>query len=85
MIVGSMISIAVHFSQHIDQRSAYLLSSMLQFRNLSIVLFHWFLHSFGIVALTELKHSYDYLFLLLAPLPTFFYIFITKFSDPSKL
>ncbi|KAH9516425.1 hypothetical protein DERF_007164 [Dermatophagoides farinae] len=85
LIIGSVISIAIHFSYHIDQSYVYLFHAMFHFRNLIIVLCHWALHVFGIVSVTEMKGKYDYLLLLLVPFPTLFYIFTSKFSDPSKL
>lgn len=85
ILIGSVISIAVHYSHHIDQSPVHLLQSSLHFRNFSIVFFHWSLHAFGIISLTELKRSTDFLFFLLIPFPTFFYILTAKFTDPTGL
>lgn len=85
ILIGSVISIAVHYSRHIDQSPIHLLQSTLHFRNFLIVFFHWLLHAFGIISLTELKRSTDFLFFLLIPFPTFFYILTAKFTDPAVL
>jgi len=84
ILIGSVISIAVHFSYYIDQRPKSLVKSLFQFRNFLVVFFHWFLHVFGIISLTELKHYYYY-FLFLVPCPTLFYIYTAKFTDPALL
>lgn len=84
-IVGSVISIAVHLSHHLDQNWLYLVRSMLQCRNLGIVLLHWAALAFGIISLTELHSWSDYLLLTLVPVPTLFYMLTSKFTDPSVL
>lgn len=84
-IIGSIISVAHHFSLHLDQSPRYLLMQTLQFRNALIILFHCGLHAFGIIALTQLRHYTDYALLLLVPFPSLFYIATSKFTDPVKL
>ena len=56
---------------------------ILTFRNCVILIGHWLLHGFGILAITQLKDPDMSLSLLcLTPLPAIFYCFSSRFSDP---
>ena len=83
-MIGSLISLAIHFACRLDQRTKSLFKeSFTQVRNLVIILGHWFLHSLGLIALTHFKNPLrDSLLLLCVPLPTLFYILTARFSDP---
>lgn len=52
-----------------------------------LVLFnHWFLHAFGLIALSkENQLEQDLLLLFLVPVPALFYFFTTKFTKPSRI
>lgn len=83
-IIGSLISLAIHFSCRLDQRTKALFKdSFTEIRNLVIIIGHWLLHSLGLIALTHFKHPLrDSLLLLCVPCPTLFYILTARFSDP---
>jgi len=53
--------------------------------NLIVVIGHWMLHGFGLVALTLwLQPQLLAAILTLVPLPTFLYIVLSRFTDPGK-
>ena len=55
-------------------------------RNLVILLSHWLLLAYGIVAMTELRNpTVDASLISLVPLPTLFYILTVRYTDPDKL
>ena len=86
VMVASVISVAVHFACQLNQQMRALLRhSVTELRSAVIVLGHWLLHAYGIVAVTQLSrpllHS---LMLLLVPFPTVFYIVTVKFTDPAR-
>ncbi|CAG7836150.1 unnamed protein product [Allacma fusca] len=86
-IITSVISCSYNFSKRKNQdiRSLFL-DSVKDWRNLGIILCHWFLHGYGIISITELKNFYRDLWLLsLVPLPALLYIFTVNFSDPAKV
>ncbi|XP_075222540.1 JNK1/MAPK8-associated membrane protein isoform X2 [Lycorma delicatula] len=87
IIILSVISNAAHFAFKLDQTMASLIVSTVQdLRNIIIILGHWGMHAFGIVALTELKDPVFHLSLIaLVPLPAVFYILTARFTDPIKL
>ncbi|KAI1302411.1 JNK1/MAPK8-associated membrane protein [Halotydeus destructor] len=86
-IIGSIISIASHFACRLDQRmTALFYNSVQDVRSIVILIGHWLLHAFGLVALTQMKDATVYLPLVFAvPCPTLFYILTSRFTDPSKL
>lgn len=87
MIIGSVISLAVHMACRLDQRTSVLFkNSIRDARNATILLGHWLLHGLGMIALTHMKSPVrDLLLLVAVPLPTLFYILTSKFSDPAKI
>lgn len=87
MIILSVISIAAHLAFRLDQSMKSLfLTSLKDIRNLVILLGHWMLHAYGIIAITQLKSPIFHGSLLaLVPFPALFYILTSKFTDPSKL
>ena len=55
-------------------------------RNVAILLCHWILHAYGIIAITELQQPVVHVpLLLLVPFPFLFYIITVKFTHPYKL
>merc|ERR1712037_547808 len=61
-------------------------SSITDSRNLTILLGHWALHAYGILAITELRQLSLHLSLLpLVPLPALFYILTARFTDPARI
>lgn len=56
-------------------------STVSDLRNVLIVLGHWALHAYGLVALPLFHWS----LLCLVPLPALFYILTARFTDPNKL
>lgn len=55
-------------------------------RNLVILLGHWGLHAYGIIAITQLKEGVLHGSLCaLVPLPALFYILTSRFTDPTNI
>ncbi|XP_064484367.1 JNK1/MAPK8-associated membrane protein-like [Ornithodoros turicata] len=86
-IILSVISMATHFAFRLDQSMcALLVHTVKEARNLTILLGHWFLHAYGIVAITQLQEPVLHSALLgVVPFPALFYVLTSKFTDPSKL
>nr|CAG4644220.1 EOG090X0BGA [Lepidurus arcticus] len=83
----SLMTSAFHFASQSDQSlGALKRSTFTNVRNLVVVLGHWLLHAYGIIAITQLSrpvlHS---AFLALVPLPSLFYVATVKFTDPDQL
>ena len=56
--VSSLVSCAAHYAFKLDQSlRSLVVTSLTESRNLVILLGHWALHAYGIVAVTELKAS----------------------------
>lgn len=87
IIVLSIVSIAAHFAFRLDQSMSSLFwNTVKDPRNLVILIGHWALHSYGIIALTELRDLILHASLIaLVPFPAAFYILTSKFTDPNKL
>ena len=87
IILSSIVSCAAHFAFKLDQSvKSLILTSVLDTRNLVILLGHWCLHAYGIVAVTELKHLSLHLSLVgLVPVPALFYILTARFTDPARI
>ncbi|XP_014217258.1 JNK1/MAPK8-associated membrane protein [Copidosoma floridanum] len=86
-IVLSAISSAAHFAFKLNQTmKSLLLSSILDIKNVIVILGHWLLHGYGIVAIATERGSYLHpAMLALVPLPAIFYILTARFTDPHKL
>lgn len=77
----SMISNAAHFSLKLDQSTKSLIkTSVTEMKNTLIIVGHWALLAYGIVALNQ-----HLAFLAFVPLPAVFYIFTVKFTDPGDV
>ncbi len=51
-----------------------------------ILICHWLLHAFGIIAITELKEpAFHGSLLCLVPFPSLFYLITVKYTDPVKI
>lgn len=63
-----------------------LLGCIRDVRNLVILIGHWGLHAYGIIAIMVLndKDAYGSL-CALVPLPAVFYILTSRFTDPSNM
>lgn len=87
VIILSVISIAAHFAYKLGQTMLFLiLSSVSDLRSVLILLGHWALHAYGIIALTQLTDPVFHISLMaLVPLPAVFYILTARFTDPNKL
>jgi len=83
VVIASVISLAFHFAYQLDQSPKSLLVGCLKEpRRLIILLGHWALHAFGILAITQLKSTVrDLAMLALVPVPAIFYIATSKFTD----
>lgn len=87
IVIISVISCAAHFAIRMDQKvSSLIVTTLVDARNVVILLGHWGLHAYGIIAITQLANPMFHAFLiLLVPLPALFYIFTAKFTDPTRL
>nr|CAG4643433.1 EOG090X0BGA [Ilyocryptus agilis] len=86
IILLSLMSHAYHFASRTDQSwKALLQETLSSYQNLLVVVGHWVLHGFGLVALTmwfepQLLAS----IMTLVPVPTFLYVALCRFTDPGK-
>lgn len=63
-----------------------ILSSISDVKNIIVILGHWCLHAYGIVAIATLRGiNLHPAMLTLVPLPALFYILTARFTDPHKL
>lgn len=87
IILSSIVSCAAHYAFKLDQSvKSLVLSSILDTRNLVILLGHWCLHAYGIISVTELKQmNLDLPLLCLVPVPAIFYILTARFTDPASI
>lgn len=86
-LLSSLVSCAAHFAFKLDQSlRSLLVTSLTDSRNLTILLGHWSLHAYGILAITELRQLSLHLSLLaLVPFPAIFYILTARFTDPARI
>lgn len=82
-----MLSNAAHFAFKLNQTvKSLLLSSVSDIKNVIIVLGHWLLHGYGVIAVATLRGiSIHPAMLVLVVLPALFYIITARFTDPHKL
>ncbi|KAF7990820.1 hypothetical protein HCN44_000625 [Aphidius gifuensis] len=86
-IILTVLSSAAHFAFKLNQTmKSLLLSSVTDFKNIVVILGHWLLQAFGIMAVATLKdidiHPAMFIFV---PFPALFYILTARFTDPHKL
>lgn len=87
VILVSLVSCAAHYAFQLNQSvKSLVIRSLTDSRNLVILLGHWALHAYGILAVTELKKLTLHLSLLaLVPVPTVFYVLTARFTDPARI
>ncbi|ELU02906.1 hypothetical protein CAPTEDRAFT_151190 [Capitella teleta] len=87
VLVVSIVTNATHFAFFKEQSMMKLfLDNVKDPRNIAILLCHWLLHAFGIVAVTQLQQpTFHAPFLCLIPFPALFYLMTVKFTDPQQL
>lgn len=85
-LVLSVISCAAHFAIKLDQSiKSLILSTLVEPRNLVILIGHWCLHAYGIISITQLINPPLHAsFILLVPLPAVVYILTARFTDPNR-
>lgn len=84
VVILSVISCAAHFAVKLEQTIwSLIITTIVEPRNIIILVGHWCLHAYGIISITQLTdpilHS---MLILLVPLPALFYIFTVNFTDP---
>ena len=86
VLILSVISSASHFAFKLDQSLRALLTGCFtDQRNFVILVGHWLLHAFGIVAIAQLQKADMHLaYLALVPIPATFYILTARFTDPTN-
>lgn len=87
IFILSIVTSAAHFAIQLDQSmTALIISTFVDKRNIVILLGHWALHAYGIVAITQLtRPALHSSLIVLVPLPALFYILTARFTDPCKL
>nr|CAG4652086.1 EOG090X0BGA [Triops cancriformis] len=87
VFLASLMTSAFHFASQPDQTwGALKRSTFTNVRNLVVVVGHWLLHAYGIIAITQLSRPVLHAaFLALVPLPSLFYVATVKFTDPDRL
>ncbi|XP_056632964.1 JNK1/MAPK8-associated membrane protein [Diorhabda carinulata] len=85
-LILSVISCAAHFAIKLDQSiESLILSTLVEPRNLVILIGHWCLHAYGIISITQLINPPLHAsFILLVPLPAVIYILTARFTDPNR-
>lgn len=86
IVINSVLSCAAHFAIRMDQKiSSLIITTLLDSKNIVILLGHWCLHAYGIISITQLTNpTLHASLILLVPLPALFYIFTARFTDPNK-
>ena len=89
VVILSLISSAFHFAFKLNQSAkALLIGCAKDSRSAIILLGHWLLHAFGILAITQIRDPgviYPHLNLLaLVPVPAVFYVLTVRFSNPEN-
>ncbi|CAH1793123.1 unnamed protein product [Owenia fusiformis] len=86
-LVVSVITIAMHFASFQEQEAKSLLKvNATNPRNIFIILGHWVIHAFGIVAVTQFKEPLLHgPLLLVIPVPAIYYLLTVKFTEPSSI
>jgi hypothetical protein len=83
VFVLSVISSASHFAFKLDQSARALVTGCFKnSRDLIILIGHWGLHAFGILAITQSMTVFNLSLIALVPLPALFYVATAKFTDP---
>uniref|UniRef100_A0A0B6YPL7 JNK1/MAPK8-associated membrane protein n=1 Tax=Arion vulgaris TaxID=1028688 RepID=A0A0B6YPL7_9EUPU len=87
IVVVSVTTSACHLATEENQKMSELIKqNFTNVRNLLILVGHWALHAYGIVAITELTQPIFHASLIvLVPFPTIFYIVTVRFTDPSLM
>jgi len=86
IIIMSLLSCAANFAFKLDQSVQALFRTTVQdTKNLIVLIGHWGLHGFGIIAVTQLKETFHFCLLGLVPFPAVFYILTARFTDPEKI
>ncbi|KAK6999242.1 JNK1/MAPK8-associated membrane protein [Biomphalaria glabrata] len=87
VVVVSVITSACHLATEENQVMKDLIKqNVTNIRNLTILLGHWALHAYGIMAITQLvQPAYQAPLVALVPFPTIFYILTVKFTDPAMV
>jgi len=82
ILILSVISLAFYFAHQLDQSpKALFLGCFKEPRSFVILMGHWVLHAFGILAVTQFKEPQrDLAFMALVPVPAVFYIATSKFT-----
>ncbi|XP_072032309.1 JNK1/MAPK8-associated membrane protein-like [Amphiura filiformis] len=83
IIIVSLVTHAVHFSRTEINTPKQLLSKK---RNVIILIAHWLIHGYGIIAITRLQNPTVHASLLiLVPIPAIFFIATAQFTEPNKI
>lgn len=86
VFVLSIVSSASHFAFKLDQSAKSLITGCFKDeRDFLVLVGHWLLHAFGILAITQLTNPTVHLSLLtLVPVPALFYVATARFTDPNN-
>ncbi|XP_036036306.1 JNK1/MAPK8-associated membrane protein-like [Onychomys torridus] len=82
ILVASLANLAVY----LVFAKIEIFSDLIRTDRLLVLFSHWFLHGYGLIALSrEDQLEQNLSFLILVPLPLLFYLFTTKFTKPSRI
>lgn len=87
VVILSLVSSAFHFAFKLNQSAkALLIGCVKDSRSAVILMGHWVLHAFGILAITQIRTPGPELMpsLALVPVPALFYIATVRFSNPEN-
>lgn len=83
-LFGSLLSVAWHLAFRLNQQcSALVIDSLRNTRFACIIFGHWILHAYGLLSLSNFR-LHPFLIPILVPLPSLFYVFTAKYTDPSN-
>ncbi|XP_006815790.1 JNK1/MAPK8-associated membrane protein-like [Saccoglossus kowalevskii] len=83
IVIASLLTSALHFAKKEIESFKDLVKKP---QNIVILLGHWLIHAYGIIAITQLEDLVLHASLLaLVPVPAVFYLITVKFTDPTKI
>ena len=85
MFIVSLVSIARHLALRLNQTFSALLYDTFKNLRFTLILFlHFFMHGFALMILLGSLTNSFFLILTLVPIPFMFYVFTSKYTDPSN-
>nr|CAD7402629.1 unnamed protein product [Timema cristinae] len=85
-LIQAVLGGLIYYSFPYMSMKSLVISTLTDVRNMVILIGHWLLHAYGIIALTQLREPALHAALIaLIPLPAAFYVLTARFTDPNKV